>query len=568
MSTRNPEKRADTARPVGTFGRPDDAARALLGALPDLSPEETGSVFEELARICGVDLGRDEKAWSAWIDKHQVGQDVRAAERSDPPDGQLPPSPEVLSGLLRIAAEHETADEDQGGNGARNLLCKAPAGPFRQEVPGTVPPLPLVEGYELLAKIGEGGMGTVYKAQQLSLKRTVAIKILQDKFAGDKAFIARFTREARLAAALTHPNVVRAVDAGVCGGLYYFAMEYVDGETVKAILEREGLLPERRAAEIALQIARALEYARTQGLIHRDVKPDNILIDREGAAMLADMGLARVAEGISEGATRITRVATMMGTPDYISPEQARCQEDIDTRTDVYALGATLFHMATGRPPFTGESQADVISKHLNEPPPRAPGRGASLVIRKAMEKARGDRYRTPGEMASDLEDVLRGEAPRIVSAARGAGTGDSSGAPDTGAREHFPGRPRRSDPPPCRGGGAGGQHRGRAAAEAGEDGETRLGREVRRGRRRPRRGDRRVRTGAPCRRRRVGEAARGRSPSARGAGRGACGRRTSLRGGGLEGLPGDVPRGPCARPRPGEGTVCAYCRARILRFP
>jgi serine/threonine-protein kinase len=304
------------------------------------------------------------------------------------------------------------------------------------------PDLPAIEGYELLSKIGEGGMGIVYRARQVSLRRTVAVKVLRDELAGDEAFITRFMREARLAAALGHPNIVRAIDVGRCGKTYYFAMEFVDGEAVKAIMNREGVLPERRATEIALHVARALEYARTEGLIHRDVKPDNILIDREGAAMLADMGLARLASagtsGRAAGGTQITQAATMMGTPDYISPEQARCQEDIDTRTDVYALGATFFHMLAGRPPFTGESQADVISKHLNEPPPLADevnpkvGAGAGLVARKAMEKKRNDRYETPGQMASDLDDLLRGEPPRIASRGMPPGTA----APTPSARK------------------------------------------------------------------------------------------------------------------------------------
>ena len=337
----------------------------------------------------------------------QAGDNGSAADGEGEPlpdDDRLPPSPRLLADLLQIVADQ---DADAPREEAR-------------------PDLPALEGYELLAKIGEGGMGIVYRARQLSLRRTVAVKILRDELAGDEAFISRFMREARLAAALAHPNIVRAIDVGRFDTTYYFAMEFVDGETVKAILKREGVLPEKRAMEIALQVARALEYARTEGLIHRDVKPDNILIDREGAAMLADMGLARVASAgtsaSAAGGTQITQAATMMGTPDYISPEQARCQEDIDTRTDVYALGATFFHMLAGAPPFTGESQADVISKHLNEPPPLADevnpkvGAGAGLVVRKAMEKKRNDRYETPGQMASDLDDLLRGEPPRVAS--------------------------------------------------------------------------------------------------------------------------------------------------------
>ena len=393
-------------------GPPDRIARAraLAEALGDLDDDEKAFALDELRRLCGVDRGEDAAAWLAWLDEHATDNSETDETAVVVYESHLPPDRRVMSGLLQVVADRPQED---------GAAPEADRSGF-----------PSLEGYELLERIGEGGMGTVYRARQVSLKRDVAVKVLRDRLAGDDEFIARFMREARLAASLSSPNIVRAIDVGVSGSTYYFAMELVEGEAVDDILSREGTLPERRAVEIALDVARALEYARTHGLIHRDVKPGNILIDREGAAMLADMGLARAAPGLSHDGTQITMAATMVGTADYISPEQARGQKDVDTRTDVYALGATLFHMLAGRPPFTGESQADVISKHLNEAPPDARelnprvDAGTSLAIRMALEKDRARRYATPEQMASDLEDIRRGDEPRIASAQYGANRG------------------------------------------------------------------------------------------------------------------------------------------------
>ena len=255
----------------------DRASKTLLSALPNLTPEHRKEAFAKLAQAYGIDFGDNEDAWRSWLEE-------RVAERRSGRKPTLsfsvhdiPPNPRILADLLRIAVEAEespSADEE------------------------TRPRLP--RGYKLLAKIGEGGMGTVYKAEQMSLGRTVAVKFLAERFGRDGSFVERFIREAKMAAALSHPNIVAAIDVGESGGKYYFAMEYVEGQSLGAILRREEEIPEKRALEITAQIAKALDYAQRRGLIHRDVKPDNILIDEEGAAKLADMGLARSVSGADE----------------------------------------------------------------------------------------------------------------------------------------------------------------------------------------------------------------------------------------------------------------------------
>ncbi len=294
-------------------------------------------------------------------------------------------------------------------------------------------PPPTIDGYEILSKLGEGGMGTVWKARQTSLDRMVAIKVLPLMLARDRNFIARFRREALATARLNHPNIVSAIDVGVqtrpdLPELHYFVMEYVDGETVEDVICRTGKIEPRRAAEIAAAVARALDYAWTEArIVHRDVKPANILITRSGTVKLADLGLAR---STWEDAN-LTTAGLAIGTPHYASPEQARGDANIDTRSDIYALGATLFHMLTGRTVFEGESAAAVLARHVNEDPPscrdvnpQVPPALAAVVSR-MMRRNPAQRYQTPGEVAQDIERFLRGDRPlaytRVLDAAESA---------------------------------------------------------------------------------------------------------------------------------------------------
>jgi len=273
-----------------------------------------------------------------------------------------------------------------------------------------------IGGFELIGKIGQGGMGTVFKARQKSLDRIVALKILPPSVAKDAKFIERFQREARACAKLNHPNIVQGVDVGKdpVSGVWYFAMELVDGPSVLKLLKEERLLPEERALEIARDIARALECAATHGIVHRDIKPDNILLTARGDAKLADLGLAKQ---LNDDAS-LTQSGQAVGTPYYMAPEQVRGRSDqLDIRTDLYALGGTLFHLVTGQPPYTGETSAVIMSKHLTEAVPKAHkvnrdvSEGCSRMIEQLMQKERENRIQTPTELITQIERVLRGEA-------------------------------------------------------------------------------------------------------------------------------------------------------------
>ncbi len=272
-----------------------------------------------------------------------------------------------------------------------------------------------IPGYQLLEQLGAGAMATVYLAKQLSLDRLVAIKILPRKFTQKPEFVERFYQEGRAAAKLNHPNIVHALDVGNTGETHYFVMEYVKGRTVFEEIERRGRYTEREAIQIALQVARALEHAHSVGLIHRDVKPKNIMITEEGRAKLADMGLARA---VSDREAAEAEAGKAFGTPYYISPEQIRGEIDVDFRADIYSLGATLYHMVTGQVPFDGPNPSSVMHKHLKqqvEPPDHINpelSRGISEIIEVCMAKDREQRYSTTSDLIEDLEAVARGDPP------------------------------------------------------------------------------------------------------------------------------------------------------------
>ncbi|MFH1730229.1 MAG: serine/threonine-protein kinase, partial [Planctomycetota bacterium] len=286
-------------------------------------------------------------------------------------------------------------------------------------------------GFEIIELIGKGGMGTVYRARQVSMDRSVALKILSRRLSRSKPFVHRFVREARAAAKLNHPNIVQGIDVGQAAGCYYFAMEFIDGETAYDKLKREGPLGEMDAVRICMQVANALQHAHERAdIIHRDVKPQNILLAPGGVAKLADLGLARHTEQQSApplaaagspletpGAatpSSLTAAGTTLGTPDYISPEQVRGEADLDGRCDVYSLGATLYHLLAGRPAYAGGSANVVMAKHLTEPPPDLRGErpdvspNTAAIVRRAMQKDKTRRYQTAEAMAAALGVVLR----------------------------------------------------------------------------------------------------------------------------------------------------------------
>jgi serine/threonine protein kinase len=275
-----------------------------------------------------------------------------------------------------------------------------------------------IPGYQMLERIGTGGMGVVYKAKQLRMDRVVAIKLLKSKYSRNARYVERFLREAKLAAKLSHNHIVQAIDAGEAYGHHYFVMEYVEGTSVGDLLARHGPFEESEAIRIVLQIAQALDHASKRGMVHRDIKPENILITGDGTAKLADMGLARFMED-AESET-IDR-GFIVGTVYYIAPEQIRGDAEIDSRADIYSLGATLYMMMTGKPPFEGTQAREVLVKHLERPPTplnrtgRQVSDGFSVVVETMLAKSRQDRYPTPGDLAFDLECLAAGKPPRLA---------------------------------------------------------------------------------------------------------------------------------------------------------
>ncbi len=265
-----------------------------------------------------------------------------------------------------------------------------------------------IDGYKIVCQLGRGNMALVFAAKQVNLDRMVALKILDPKLLVDQEFIERFLREAQAAARLNHPNIVQAYDVGTCHDLHYFAMEYVDGVTARELADRQpgNRLEQDVAIDVVVQVARALDHAARHHLVHRDVKPGNVMINREGVVKLCDLGLATTldADGPGEQAS-----ATILGSPFYISPEQIEGRPDLDTRADIYSLGAMLFHLLTGRPAFDGRTPEDVCLKHLSEPVPDPAAvsptvtRSLTPVVFRMMAKDRDARYSSCAEVVKDL---------------------------------------------------------------------------------------------------------------------------------------------------------------------
>jgi tRNA A-37 threonylcarbamoyl transferase component Bud32 len=271
--------------------------------------------------------------------------------------------------------------------------------------------------YRLEARIAAGGMSTVYRAFDETLERQVAVKLMNREVASDSDQLERFRREARAVAQLSHPHIVGVIDAGEDDGRPYIVLEYVEGETLKERIRRLGRLPITEAVAYAIEIARALGAAHARHIVHRDVKPQNVLIDHEGSAKVTDFGIARTLE--EQGLTADGRV---LGTTDYVSPEQALGQH-VTGQSDLYSLGVVLYEMLTGEVPFKGENQVAVAMKHVRETIPdvqlRRPEVSAALaaVLETATAKRVDDRYADDAELIADLEDVLAIETARAGSA-------------------------------------------------------------------------------------------------------------------------------------------------------
>ena len=294
-----------------------------------------------------------------------------------------------------------------------------------------------IHGYKMKKRLGSGAMATVFLARQLSLDRLVAIKILPRKLSANANFIERFYKEGRAAAQLNHPNIVGAYDVGKSGEHHYFVMEYVDGETVYELIVKSRHIPEPASIDIVIQVAEALRHAHHRGFIHRDIKPKNIMISREGAVKLADLGLARA---LSDKEAAEAEAGRAYGTPYYISPEQIRGEVKIGPAADIYGLGATFYHMVTGRVPFEGKNPSSVMHKHLKAdlvPPDHINPKlsaGCAQVIEMMMAKKTRDRYERVTDLLEDLALIKKGHAPHF---ARGAL--DLSQIPATGPAEAGP---------------------------------------------------------------------------------------------------------------------------------
>ena len=274
--------------------------------------------------------------------------------------------------------------------------------------------------YRIVRPLGAGGMAEVYLAHDNVLQRDVALKVMSGRYAGDEEFVERFKREAQSAAVLSHPNIVSIYDRGESeDGTYYIAMEYLCGGTLKDRILKRGALPPRTAAAVALQIAEALQAAHEAGVVHRDIKPHNVLVTEAGNVKVGDFGIARAASS-----STMTRTGSILGTAHYISPEQAM-GEPVGPQSDLYSLGVVLYEMLTGTLPYDAETSIGIAMKHVNGHlvPPRELNpeisRGMNAVVMRLLEKNPGDRYADAEELMEDLEKVLQGLEPAAVSKTR-----------------------------------------------------------------------------------------------------------------------------------------------------
>ena len=266
-------------------------------------------------------------------------------------------------------------------------------------------------GYKILERVGRGGMGTVYRAEQCSLNRIVAFKVLSPSLVWDQEFVDRFMHEVRSAARLVHPNIVRALDCGREERIYFFVMEFMSCGSIEDHIDEEGRIAPDRAVPMLIDVCRGLDYADRQGIVHRDIKPDNLMLDEKGMVKIVDMGIATSLEGKKKASQK----EGVFGSPHYMAPEQA-AGEHIDQRADIYGLGATAYHMLSGRTVFSGESQLEIMSQHVNDEPhdlaevaPWVPKRLCAMTM-KMLKKDPGDRYQSAADVMADLTQLAGGE--------------------------------------------------------------------------------------------------------------------------------------------------------------
>ena len=310
--------------------------------------------------------------------------------------------------------------------------------------------------YRIVRKLGSGGMADVYLAEDEELGRRIAIKILNDRHANDESFVERFRREAKNAAGLSHPNIVSIYDRGEAEGTYYIAMEYLDGRSLKELVVARGPLPIGDAIDATRQVLAALRFAHRKGVVHRDIKPHNVMADADGRLKVTDFGIARA------GVSQMTEAGSIIGTAQYLSPEQARGAA-VDQRSDLYSVGVVLYEMLTGKTPFSGETPVEIAMKHLSDPP-RPPSLerpdispDLDMVVLRALAKSPDERFQTAEEMDAELDRV--GQGLGVTAATADAATMVLSGADAAPTSIIPPRRPpsatrpsyRYAEPPPRR---------------------------------------------------------------------------------------------------------------------
>ncbi len=278
----------------------------------------------------------------------------------------------------------------------------------------------LLDQYVLVDLLGQGGMGAVYKARQTRMDRTVALKVIRKECLDSASALDRFRREAKTAARLSHPNVVTVFDSNEVKGTQFLVMEFIEGADLHGLVQKHGRLPVQQSCEYIRQAALGLQHAHEQGLVHRDIKPHNLMVTRQGVVKMMDLGLARAVHH-TDASTDLTGTGVVMGTPNYMAPEQSLDARNVDIRADVYSLGCTLYHLLAGEPPFAGMVLAGVLAAHqMMEPKPLASFRpdlppGLLDVVRRMMAKKPGDRYATPAAVAQALAPFAAGTAATAV---------------------------------------------------------------------------------------------------------------------------------------------------------
>lgn len=408
-----PDERGASVAASDSGPKPSDTLEILTGQAGSKTGSKSGSGGESPASGSGVGSMGGSFSGSkvpmpgnldTILGQMVVEQGLATKEEVDEAAGARTSGAASGKSLAELLIERQFVTEKQ----LSRLRSQAEAERSSQQIPG----------YHVISKLGAGAMAAVFKAKQLSLDRIVAIKVLPRKFSGNRQFIERFYAEGRAAAQLNHPNIVQAYDVGQAGEFHYFVMEFVDGKTVHDIITDSKRFGENEALDIIIAVADALRHAHDKGLIHRDVKPKNVMFTPQGVAKLADLGLARA---IDDKEAAMAEKGKAYGTPYYISPEQIRGELNIGPQADIYSLGATLYHMVTGNVPFNGKNPTEVMQKHLKAPlvPPDHVNpklsAGISEVIEMMMAKSRRQRYKSCSDLIVDLKAVRAGELPPIA---------------------------------------------------------------------------------------------------------------------------------------------------------